>query len=822
MASTTAPPPSPNKRTSRFFGRHKRSESTGDMAFSPIEPPQLPPLDFSFPSGGPPSPTKMDAQFGAALPKPHPKSRHMKTPSLMDILTGKAKKDPKKDSAGFTINADEDCRDDRNVRGARPATSSRVLQPSSDGRVQGLPGPQFGASFFSDFDQENILPPKTRKRPDINKALPPINTNLPANHISEKLAKEIDLYTPRIYTASEQRNFGAPPSLRAPASRPTSVYGQGERKTSWGSIISLSKRNSVMENTDAPNDNGTFLQRVTSFGSSGNKRVHPAAAMSPAPSSHNLNNEFENLLSNLALPHHIKNGVAEMQPHVKAAFLKSSKVLSKAPIPPPSRGGSPPEQATAPTPREKEKKKSRPLSAFGAALFRGDNRARGKTVSTIGMPSAKASEDNKRPKTMRSDNAFAAPNRNSTMLPPATPHSPTGNPVIGPIHANAPSDFINYLTGMTYDKVDLGWLRRLRRMLRNERLAWVETFFDEHGLDRLVDLVKNIYDLEYHDVTSGPVLREVFLCMKAAYTAPMADACFDVIHVELFTLILSMMFDEERKKTPYEYETRETAVGLMFTYLQQAAPERQAMRARSIMKILENPPLTKSQQGPAWVEAIKQPRPFTRWSNDVARLTYETGWVWYHPGNKIMVRDMNDQEPFNVAYFPTPRAFRAVDGGSVNSIEMHVTNYAALHLEIMNAIIAYLPTKAERNEFRKSVQVSGLEKTMGSVLRCAGKGKHYEHLANLHSSLSDWVTAAKADDWESWEHVRTGRFPKEQTEKPKAMKKIEAMYGPQYELPDVGIQDTVVQQKRMSMKPREDGEVFQLDENGGVVLEWEF
>ncbi|KAF3926428.1 hypothetical protein AA313_de0205685 [Arthrobotrys entomopaga] len=825
MASTTAPPPSPTKRASRFFGRHKRSESAGDMAFSPVEPPQLPPLDFSFHSGLPPSPTKMDGQFGGPLPKPHPKARHMKSPSLIDMLTGKSKKDSKKDSVGFTINADEDCRDNRNVYGARPVTSSRALQPSSDGRVQGVSEPQFESSLLSNFDQENIiLPPKTRSKPNVHKALPPINTNIPPNHISEKIAKEIDLYTPRVYTASEQRNFGAPPSLRAPASRPTSVYGQGERKTSWGSIISLSKRNSVMESTDAPNENGTFLQRVTSFGSSGNKRVHPAA-MSPAPSSHNLNNEFDNLLSNLALPHHIKNGVAEMPTHLKAAFLKSSKVMSKAPIPPPSRGGSPPEQVAQNNvpPPSREKKKSRPLSAFGAALFRGDNRARGKTISTVGMPStAKAGEDNKRPKTMRSDKAFGASNRNSTMLPPATPHSPTGNAAIGPLHANAPSDFIDYLTGMTYDKVDLGWLRRLRRMLRNERLAWVETFFDEHGLDRLFDLVKNIYDLEYHDVMSGPVLREVFLCMKAAYTAPMADGCFHAIHVELFTLILSMMFDEERKKTPYEYETREAAVGLMFTYLQQAAPEKQATRARSIMKILENPPLTKSQQGPAWVEAIKRPRPFTRWSNDVGRLTYETGWVWYHPGNKVMVREMNDQEPYNVAYFPTPRAFLAVDGGSVNSIEMHVTNYAALHLEIMNAILAYLPTKDERNEFRKAVQMSGMEKVMGSVLRCAGKGKHYEHLANLHSSLSDWVTAAKADDWESWEHVRTGRFPPEKQDKPKAMKKIEAMYGPQYELPDVGIQDTVVQQKRMSMKPREDGEVFQLDENGGVVLEWEF
>ncbi|EPS40780.1 hypothetical protein H072_5309 [Dactylellina haptotyla CBS 200.50] len=816
-----APPPSPTKRTSRFFGRHKRSESAIDATISPIDLPQLPPLDFSYNSGAPSSPTKMEAPMGAPLPKPNGKPRHTKTPSLINLLTGKAKKDSKKDT-GFTINTDEDCKDDRAV--ARPATSGAALQPSSNSRVQGLGILEpLDTSFLSIgvddstlLDQENLRPSKTRSKANVNKALPPINTKIPAD-----VAREISLYTPKIYTASGQRNFGVTPGLRAPQSRPNSVYGNGERKSSWGSIISLSKRTSMVENTDAPNDNGSFLQRVASIGSGGNKRMHPAALDSAAPSTHNLNHEFNDLLSNFGLPHNIKNGAAEMQPHVKAAFLKAGKVMSKAPLPPPTRNGSPPEpqsfmHSAAPTPREKKK---RPLSALGAALFRGDNaRARGKTVSTIGLPVAKTGEEKiQRPKTMRSEKAFGGVNRTSTApVTAALPISPVVKEVTGPLHANAPSDFINYLTGINYDAVDLGWLRRLRRMLRNERLAWVETFFDLEGLDRLVDLVKNIYDLEYHDVKSAPVLREVFLCMKAAYTAPMADSRFDAIHVELFPLILSMMFDEERKKTPYEYETREAAVGLMFTYLQQAPLDQQATRARSVMKILENPPPQNSKLD--WVEAITQPRPFTRWSGEVARLTYETGWVWYHPGNRIMVRDMNDQEPYNVAYFPTPRAFLALDGGSVNSIEMNVANYAALHLEIMNAIIAYLPTRKERCQFRETVQISGMEKTMGQILRCAGKGQHYEHLATLHSSLSDWVTAAKADDWASWEHVRTGRFPEEKKDKVKAMRKIEAMYGPQYELPDVGIQDTLAQQKRTSMKPRETGEVFQVNE----ILEWEF
>ncbi|KAF3916541.1 hypothetical protein ABW20_dc0102059 [Dactylellina cionopaga] len=839
MASSTATqPPSPTKRTSRFFGniaahRHKRSESAGDLAFSPMEPPQLPPLDFSFGNAAPPSPTKTEHQFGGPLPRPNQKIRHAKSPSLMDLFTGKAKKDNKKDS-GFTISTDEDYREDRIPRSARPAAGSRVLQPAFDSQIQGLSqfDPQF-LSMDSDSiigDQENPRPRKSRL--DTNKALPPIKTDIPMD-----VAREISLYTPRVYTASGQRNFHVTPGLRAPQSRPTSVYSQGERKSSWGSIVSLSKRNSVMENPDGSprNEAGSFLQRVASIGNSnGNKRMHPAALQMAPPSTTSINHEFNDLLSNFGLPHNIKSGASEMQAHVKATLLKSSKVMSKTPLPPPSRNGSPPDQSfmtnAAPTPAPTREKKKRPLSAFGAALFRGDpGRTRGKTLSTVGMPTTKTAEDKGRPKTTRAEKSFGAVARSSTFIPPTTPTglglSPAVVPVVGPLHANSPSDFVEYLAGVnSYTDVELGWLRRLKRMLRNERLVWVETFFKDNGLSLLVDLIKNIYGLEYHDVQSGPVLREVLLCLKAAYTAPMADAYFDAMHVELFTLLLDIMFDDDRKKTPHEYDTREVAMGLMFTYLQQAPLDKQILRAVSVMAILENPIPPGEQQGPAWVEAIRQPRPFTRWSGEVARLTYETGWVWYHPGNRIPLREVDSSAPFNVAHFPTPRAFKALDGGSVNSVEMNVANYAAMHLEILNAITAYLPSQAERNSFRGKMKISGMEKNIAQVLRCCGKGKHYEHLANLHAAMSDWVTAARADEWESWEYVRTGRYPKESgaPDKVKAMRKIEAMYGPQFELPDVGLQDTVVEKKRMSMRPEQTEDVFHVNENGGVVLEWDF
>ncbi|KAF3922627.1 hypothetical protein ABW21_db0200355 [Orbilia brochopaga] len=880
------------KRSSRLFGRHRHSQSVGDMdAHISREVPQLPPLNFNFVSGAPAVPEKHLGELATKLTPLSPPKKHKKSQSIIDVFK-KVKPEP-----SFKILADEPSSDDDDVttnpsayattvnskatgvhhrvfspltHGAQDHYSSNtliepnVLQPSpniTSKNEQATPNAfdeqEHVAPYYDDDMASVILSNKENSysrsgRADLNKALPPIITNL---DIPEDLAAEIDLYTPRAYTASGQRNFAVTPGLRSPPSRPNSVYLQpGERKTSWGTVISIGRRESIMETAETrtvmSGDHGSTTSRPSLLSRSrmsSSKRVHPAALEGLTTSSHAINREFSELLKNYGLPQNIKSGASGLTAQVKAMLLKSSKTMSSVPVPPSSRDGPtaenngmntdwstmpppppplPPRRSTqvegAGSPRRERLR--RPFSAIGAAFFRGVEhvRPRGKTLSVIGLP--KQGDERVRPRTTVSE----MPLRHSRVGSiPTTPTSPTAaavcNPVVGPLHAKSPADFVEYFDGIEYQAVDLGWLRRLRLLLRTERLAWVEAFFAQNGLDRLVDLVKNIYELEYHDLKSGDVLKEVFLCLKAAYTAPMADAHFDAMHEELFPLILSMMFDDERKKTPHEYETREAAIGILFTYLVQAPLDQQAARARIVMSHLENPPVAKSQLGPAWVEALKQPRPFTRWSSEVARLTYETGWVWYHPGNRIALReDVDELAPYSVAFFPTPRPFVAMDGANVKSVEHNVANLSALHLEILNAITAYLPTRDERNTFREAVKKSGMEKTMGQVLRCAGKGEGYELYIALHCALTDWVTAAQADGWESWEHVRTGRFPKEKSGgKVRALKKIEAMYGPQYELPDMGLQDTVAARKRMSLQAGEEA-AFKVGEEGGVVLEWDF
>ncbi len=72
-------------------------------------------------------------------------------------------------------------------------------------------------------------------------------------------------------------------------------------------------------------------------------------------------------------------------------------------------------------------------------------------------------------------------------------------------------------------------------------------------------------------------------------------------------------------------------------------------------------------------------------------------------------------------------------------------------MDLLNGLIACLPTREERNDLRQQLKDSGFEKCMGGSLRTC-KEKWYGY---VHSCLSTWVGAALADGWNVRE-VREG------------------------------------------------------------------
>ena len=64
-------------------------------------------------------------------------------------------------------------------------------------------------------------------------------------------------------------------------------------------------------------------------------------------------------------------------------------------------------------------------------------------------------------------------------------------------------------------------------------------------------------------------------------------------------------------------------------------------------------------------------------------------------------------------------------------------------MDLLNGLIACLPTAHDRNALRQELKDSGFEKCMGGSLRTC-KEKWYGY---VHAGLSTWVGAAKADGW---------------------------------------------------------------------------
>lgn len=80
----------------------------------------------------------------------------------------------------------------------------------------------------------------------------------------------------------------------------------------------------------------------------------------------------------------------------------------------------------------------------------------------------------------------------------------------------------------------------------------------------------------------------------------------------------------------------------------------------------------------------------------------------------------------------------------VGGVEWDATNYLAAHLDLLNGLLASLPSKTERDTVRAELKASGFEKVMGATLRLC-KEKFY---GAVHDGLRTWVAAAGEDGWE--------------------------------------------------------------------------
>lgn len=308
------------------------------------------------------------------------------------------------------------------------------------------------------------------------------------------------------------------------------------------------------------------------------------------------------------------------------------------------------------------------------------------------------------------------------------------------------------------------------------------------------------------------LLHEVLLCLKALATTALALQHLSNIQRSLFPALLHMLFDEE-KKGPSEFTTRNIISSLLFTYLKAAPLSERTERAKILLSYLRNQEPSESQRPVGFVLEMRRDRPYTVWCKEVVNVTKEVFWIFLHNLNVIALpgtRSGDDESSNNhdtssstispsvsnssfdvsnphhvymAKHFPHERP-PVPAAPYVGGVEWDATNYLASHLDLVNGILACLPTQAERNKLREQLRVSGWEKCMGCTLRLC-KEKFY---GSVHAGLRCWVAAGIEDGWDTRD-VRYGpttenknktparKSPKKKEEAPKIDMKLDFLGG---------------------------------------------
>lgn len=359
-----------------------------------------------------------------------------------------------------------------------------------------------------------------------------------------------------------------------------------------------------------------------------------------------------------------------------------------------------------------------------------------------------------------------------------------------------PDDFVSYLRNVQKPElVEVGRLHKLRLLLRNETVAWTDDFITQGGMEEIVGLLHRTMEVEwryticYHMIVpmntntcnreehEDALLHETLLCLKALSTTALALQHLNRMQTTLFPALLHMVFDE-KKKGPSEFTTRNIITSLLFTYLKSAPLTERTHRAKTLLSYLKDPEPSESQRPVGFVLEMRRDRPYRVWCKETVNVTKEVFWIFLHNLNVIALPGSRNRPASNNHDTSSPTVTSSVSNSSfdasnphhvymvkhfpqelppvpaapyVGGVEWDATNYLASHLDIINGILASLPTREERNTLREQMLVSGWEKCMGGTLRLC-KEKFY---GCVHAGLRCWVAAATEDGWDTRD-VRCG------------------------------------------------------------------
>ncbi|KAK4975584.1 hypothetical protein LTR66_010965, partial [Elasticomyces elasticus] len=211
-----------------------------------------------------------------------------------------------------------------------------------------------------------------------------------------------------------------------------------------------------------------------------------------------------------------------------------------------------------------------------------------------------------------------------------------------------PEDFVAYLKNAQDPKtVEVGRLHKLRLLLRNETVAWVDNFISLGGMAEIVQLLHRIMAVEWREEHEDQLLHEALLCLKGLCTTDLALRRLADTADVLFPALLAMLFSTgEEKKGPAEFATRTIIINILFAHLTSALSSEPATlerRARSILEYLQDPQKASDARSLEWVTEMHRPRPYRVWCREVSNVSKEVFWIFLHRGNTVPLPTPDEQ-----------------------------------------------------------------------------------------------------------------------------------------------------------------------------------
>ncbi|KAK9468322.1 armadillo-type protein [Lipomyces arxii] len=313
-----------------------------------------------------------------------------------------------------------------------------------------------------------------------------------------------------------------------------------------------------------------------------------------------------------------------------------------------------------------------------------------------------------------------------------------------PPYLTDPRDYGEYLRFNSVG-VSVKVVRQLRLSLQCEKLQWMNKFLECSGIEFISQHLIEISRIQWREETDDEMYRELMHCLKLIGQFEKGTLYISTVAPILFPALIDFLFSE---KQPALFTDRAYIIAVLNEYLANCSSHIGRQRAETLLSYIEDPPPKAEDLGPDFLEVCHRRRPFKNWCLECGNVVRDAFWLFTHVSYIIKLQDFDINDIFK----PKDSNPDEVTANRQNgSVEKAAVEYIALHIQLLNLILARTPSVTNRNNIRDKLRDSGFEKLVGNYLR-ASSGVYTN---SLHQNLETLVSFAFKDGWDS-EYMRTG------------------------------------------------------------------